>query len=78
MIAGAGFVREEDRDSIGQAADYLLQREGIDTVLCYGIVNNQFIDGSLRTTSNVVSRIRFIKELLGKGPHGEFWRRSGR
>jgi nanoRNase/pAp phosphatase (c-di-AMP/oligoRNAs hydrolase) len=73
MIAGAGFVREEDRDSIGQAADYLLQREGIDTVLCYGIVNNQFIDGSLRTTSNVVEPDRFIKELLGKGPHGEFY-----
>jgi len=73
MIAGAGFVREEDRDSIGQAADYLLQREGIDTVLCYGIVNNQFIDGSLRTTSNVVEPDRFIKDLLGKGPHGEFY-----
>ena len=26
LIAGAGFVQEEDRDSIGQAADYLLQR----------------------------------------------------
>ena len=73
IIAGAGFVREEDRDSIGQAADYLLQREGIDTVLCYGVVNHKFIDGSLRTRSNVVDPDRFIKELLGKGPHGEFY-----
>lgn len=73
MIAGAGFVREEDRDSIGQAADYLLQREGIDTVICYGIVNNQFIDGSLRTASNVVEPDRFIKDLLGKAPHGDYY-----
>lgn len=70
LIAGVGFVRDEDRDSIGQAADYLLQREGIDTVLCYGIVNKEFVDGSLRTTSNVVDPDRFLKELLGSDGHG--------
>lgn len=70
LISGVGFVRDEDRDSIGQAADYLLQREGIDTVLCYGIVNNQFVDGSLRTTSSVVDPDRFLKDLLGADAHG--------
>lgn len=70
LISGVGFVRDEDRDSIGQAADYLLQREGIDTVLCYGIVNNQYVDGSLRTTSSVVDPDRFLKELLGSDAHG--------
>lgn len=70
LLAGVGFVRDEDRDSIGQAADYLLRREGIDTVICYGIVNNQFVDGSLRTRSDVVDPDRFLKELLGHDPHG--------
>ena len=70
LLAGAGYVRDEDRDSIGQAADYLLRREGIDTVLCYGIVNNQYVDGSLRTLSDVVDPDRFIKELLGNDPTG--------
>lgn len=70
LISGVGFVRDEDRDSIGQAADYLLRREGIDTVMCYGIVNNQYVDGSLRTTSNVVDPDRFLKELLGTDAHG--------
>ncbi len=71
LLAGVGYVRDEDRDSIGQAADYLLRREGIDTVICYGIVNNQFVDGSLRTTSDVVDPDRFLKELFGNDPHGQ-------
>ena len=70
LISGVGYVRDEDRDSIGQAADYLLRREGIDTVICYGIVNNLFVDGSLRTTSDVVDPDRFLKELLGNDSHG--------
>ena len=70
LISGVGYVRDEDRDSIGQAADYLLQREGIDTVICYGIVNNLFVDGSLRTKSDVVDPDRFIKDLLGTDAHG--------
>ncbi|KAK1548381.1 hypothetical protein Q3G72_000471 [Acer saccharum] len=70
LISGVGYVRDEDRDSIGQAADYLLRREGIETAICYGIVSNQFVDGSLRTTSNVVDPDRFIKELFGNDAHG--------
>ena len=70
LLAGVGYVRDEDRDSIGQAADYLLRREGIDTVIVYGIVNNQFVDGSLRTTSDVVDPDRFLKDLFGVDAHG--------
>ena len=70
MISGVGFVRDEDRDGIGQAADYLLRREGIDTVLVYGVVNNQFIDGSMRTTSDTVDPDRFLKEAFGNDSHG--------
>ncbi len=73
LISGVQFVRDEDRDSIGQAADYLLQREGIDTVMCYGIVNNSFVDGSLRTTSNVVDPDRFLKDLLGADAYGHHY-----
>jgi nanoRNase/pAp phosphatase (c-di-AMP/oligoRNAs hydrolase) len=65
LIAGVGFVREEDRDAIGQAADYLVRREGIDTVIVYGIVNDRWIDGSLRTTSAKVDPDRLMKELFG-------------
>ncbi len=70
LLSGVGYVRDEDRDSIGQAADYLLRREGIDTVIVYGIVNNNYIDGSLRTTSDVVDPDRFLKELFGNDPSG--------
>jgi nanoRNase/pAp phosphatase (c-di-AMP/oligoRNAs hydrolase) len=70
LISGVGYVRDEDRDSIGQAADYLLRREGIETAICYGIVNNQFVDGSLRTTSNVVDPDRFLKDAFGTDARG--------
>ena len=50
LFSGVGFVREEERDGIGQCADYLLHREGIETVVVYGIIGNSYIDGSLRTS----------------------------
>lgn len=73
LISGVEFVRDADRDSIGQAADYLLQREGIDTVLCYGIVNDSFVDGSIRTTSNVVDPDQFLKALVGADAYGNHY-----
>jgi nanoRNase/pAp phosphatase (c-di-AMP/oligoRNAs hydrolase) len=70
LLAGVGFVREEDRDAIGQAADYLVRREGIDTVIVYGIVNDRWIDGSLRTTSAKIDPDRLLKELFGADESG--------
>ena len=73
MFAGVGYVRDEDRDGIGQSADYLLQREGIETVVNYGIVDNQFIDGSLRTKSHTVDPDKWIKEVFGKDENGNYY-----
>jgi nanoRNase/pAp phosphatase (c-di-AMP/oligoRNAs hydrolase) len=70
LLAGVGFVREEDRDAIGQAADYLVRREGIDTVIVYGIVNDRWIDGSLRTNSAKIDPDRLLKELFGADDAG--------
>lgn len=70
LLAGVGFVREDDRDAIGQAADYLVRREGIDTVIVYGIVNDKHIDGSLRTTSAKIEPDRLLKELFGADETG--------
>lgn len=73
MIAGVGFVREEDRDGIGEAADYLLKREGVDTVLVYGIVGGSTIDGSLRTTSNTVDPDKWMKDMFGVDKEGRYY-----
>jgi nanoRNase/pAp phosphatase (c-di-AMP/oligoRNAs hydrolase) len=73
IIAGVGYVREEDRDGIAQAADYLLKREGIETVVVYGIVGGEVIDGSLRTISRTLDPDKWLKELFGTSSEGKFY-----
>lgn len=73
MFSGVGYVREEDRDGIGQCADYLLNREGIDTVVVYGVVGGEFVDGSLRTKSHVLDPDKWIKDVFGQDQHGVYY-----
>lgn len=73
MFSGVGFVRDEDRDGIGQCADYLLHREGIDTVVVYGVVGNQFIDGSLRTKSHTLDPDKWLKDVFGADESGKYY-----
>lgn len=77
LFSGVGYVREEDRDGIGQCADYLLHREGIETVVVYGIVANSFIDGSLRTKSHTLDPDKWLKDVFGKNEEGN-WYGGGR
>jgi nanoRNase/pAp phosphatase (c-di-AMP/oligoRNAs hydrolase) len=71
LLAGVGFVREEDRDGIAQTADFLLRHEGVETAVVFGIVNNNIVDGSLRTSSATVDPDRWLKELFGQDDHGK-------
>ena len=73
MFSGVGYVREEDRDGIGQCADYLLHREGIDTVVVYGVVGGEVIDGSLRTKSHTLDPDKWIKDVFGMDQHGVYY-----
>ncbi|MFK7872078.1 MAG: bifunctional oligoribonuclease/PAP phosphatase NrnA [Oligoflexales bacterium] len=77
LFSGVGYVREEDRDGIGQCADYLLHREGIETVVVYGIVGNAFVDGSLRTRSHTLDPDKWLKDVFGKSQEGT-WYGGGR
>ncbi|MCY4443951.1 MAG: bifunctional oligoribonuclease/PAP phosphatase NrnA [Proteobacteria bacterium] len=77
LFSGVGYVREEERDGIGQCADYLLNREGIETVIVYGIVGNTWIDGSLRTKSHVLDPDRWLKDVFGHDKEGQ-WYGGGR
>jgi nanoRNase/pAp phosphatase (c-di-AMP/oligoRNAs hydrolase) len=76
LFSGVGYVREEDRDGIGQCADYLLHREGIETVLVYGIVGS-YVDGSLRTKSHTLDPDKWLKDVFGKKEDGT-WFGGGR
>jgi nanoRNase/pAp phosphatase (c-di-AMP/oligoRNAs hydrolase) len=65
MFSDVGFVRKEHRDGIPQAADFLLSRAGIDTVLVFGVVDGKTVDGSLRTRSDMVNPDAFLKKAFG-------------
>ncbi len=77
LFSGVGYVRDEDRDGIGQCADYLLHREGIETVVVYGVVGNSVIDGSLRTKSHTLDPDKWLKDVFGKTEEGK-WFGGGR
>ena len=64
-MAGVGFVSESDRDTIAQAADFLVRREDIDTVVVYGVVGDRFIEGSLRTHSPSVDPAVWLEQAFG-------------
>lgn len=68
-LAGVGEVAPSDRDAIGSAADYLLRREDIDTVIVFGIVGDR-IDGSLRTNSPSVDPAWLFSTAFGRDPTG--------
>lgn len=73
LFAGVGFVRDEDRDGIAQTADFLLRYEGVETVVVYGIVNGEVVDGSLRTNSPTVDPDAWLKTLFGADGTGQHY-----
>src|SRR5262249_1208537 len=68
-FAGVAEVRPQDRDAIGQAADFLMRREGIKTVITFGLIDG-WIDGSLRTTDPALDPATWLRDAFGIGPHG--------
>jgi nanoRNase/pAp phosphatase (c-di-AMP/oligoRNAs hydrolase) len=65
ILTDVGFVRREHRDGIPQAAEFLLRREGIDSVLVFGVVDGKCIDGSMRTQSDSINPDAFLKNAFG-------------
>ena len=65
LVSDVGFVRKEHRDGIPQAADFLLTRAGIDTVLVWGVVDGKTIEGSLRTRGDTINPDAFLKRAFG-------------
>src|SRR5580704_17988825 len=69
-MAGVGFVSEAERDTIAQAADFLVRREDIDTVVVYGVVGDKYIEGSLRTHSPSVDPAAWLESAFGHDERG--------
>lgn len=69
-MAGVGRVPAGHRDTIAQAADYIVAREDLDTVVVFGVVGDR-IDGSLRTNSASVDPAAFLESAFGVDPSGK-------
>src|SRR4029453_2863006 len=65
VFTDVGFVPREHGEVFPKAAEFLLQREGTDTVLVFGIVDSKTIDGSLRTRSDTINPDTFLKKTFG-------------
>lgn len=77
-IAGAGYLRYDDRDAIPQAADFLVTEENVHTAVVYGIVHDEdedieLVTGSLRTNKLTLDPDEFLKEAFGKDAQGRFF-----
>ncbi|WP_377477301.1 MAG: bifunctional oligoribonuclease/PAP phosphatase NrnA [Microcoleus anatoxicus] len=77
-IAGIGYLRYDDRDSIPQAADFLVTEENVHTAVVYAIVHDkdeeiEVVIGSLRTTKLTLDPDEFIKEAFGQDSQGRFF-----
>jgi nanoRNase/pAp phosphatase (c-di-AMP/oligoRNAs hydrolase) len=75
-ISGVGFLRMEDRDSIPQAADFLLTEENVHTAIVYGIIvkgEREMVVGSMRTSKVTLNPDEFLKEALGATEAGRYY-----
>ncbi len=76
-ISGIGYLRQEDRDAIAQASDFLLTEENVHTAIVYGIVVNdkqeELLSGSFRTSKLTLDADTFIKETFGKSENGDYF-----
>jgi nanoRNase/pAp phosphatase (c-di-AMP/oligoRNAs hydrolase) len=70
-MAGVGFVSEAERDTIAQAADFLVRREDIDTCVVYGVIGDKYIEGSLRTHSPSVDPAAWLEQAFGVDERGK-------
>lgn len=73
-VAGVGYVRWADRDSIPVAADFLLTEENVNTSIVYGLLGEEdgreVVTGSLRTLSSTMQVDAFLKDALGEDLRG--------
>ncbi len=75
-VSGVGYLRSEDRDSIPQAADFLLTEENIHTAIVYGIIlkgDREMVVGSMRTNKITLNPDEFLKEALGATETGRYY-----
>lgn len=68
VVAWAGRVARQARDTLGQTADFLIRGEGTNTCVVFGVVNGSVV-GSLRSNDSGLDPGGFLEKALAPGLH---------
>jgi len=63
-FSSVGLIREEDLDGLFKSVDLLLNVEGCETALVFGVADSKALVGVLRTTSSTVEPKSWIESIF--------------
>ena len=69
MATGLGFLTQESRDALAWVADDLSRRDGIDTCVVFGIINDRIV-GVVRCSNPSVELNEFVDRVFGESTGG--------
>lgn len=69
MVTGLGFLTQESRDALAWVADDLSRRDGIDTCVAFGIIDDRVV-GVVRCSSPTLELNEFVDRVFGESTGG--------
>jgi len=69
MATGLGFLSNESRDALAWVADDLARRDGIDTCVAFGIIDDRIV-GVVRCSSPTLELNEFVDRVFGESTGG--------
>jgi len=69
LVTGLGFLTQESRDALAWVADDLARRDGVDTCVAFGIIDDRIV-GVVRCSNPSVGLNEFVTRVFGESTGG--------